>query len=109
MSEHSVIVEFVEYGDRFFRPETNDLGPLFDFEDELEDAVTKSATGEVDGHEIAMDGSHGFIYLYGPDADALFNDIRPVLTKSEVARGGKVTLRYGGLDDPAARESVHDI
>ena len=95
MSEQAVIVEFVDYGQRFFKPESNDLTPLFDFEDELEAAVDAAGTGELDGHEIAMDGSHGFVYLYGPDADALFTSVRSVLQQSPVAKGGKATLRYG--------------
>lgn len=109
MSEQAVIVEFVEYGTRFFKAESNDLTPLFDFEDELEAAVDAAGTGELDGHDIAVDGSHGLVYLYGPDADALFASVSSVLEQSPVAKGGKATLRYGEPGDPNAREVVRPL
>ncbi|MGE3245897.1 MAG: hypothetical protein AB7F96_05910 [Beijerinckiaceae bacterium] len=109
MSQHAVIVEFVEYGKRFFTQEANDLIPLFEFEDELEAAVCAAGAGELDGHEITSDGSLGYIYLYGEDADALFKSVEPVLLESPVAMGCKVTLRYGAAGAAGVRETVKDV
>ena len=62
------------------------------------DALDGKNVGELDGHEIAIDGSDGFLFLYGPDADALFAAIEPVLRKSPVMPGADATLRYGDPD-----------
>jgi hypothetical protein len=99
--EHAVIVHF-DYG-------STDLSNLFDLEDELIAAVEAAGVGECDGHEIAMDGSDGYYYLYGPDADALFAVIRPLLVSTARISNPEVTLRYGPVNDPAAREVVVDL
>ncbi len=71
MSEHAVIVEF-HYGQ-------SDLNPLFSLEDRLRTAIESAGCGEYDGHEIAMDGSDGTLYMYGPNADKLFEVVEPIL------------------------------
>ncbi len=109
MSEHAVIVEFVDYGKRFFTPESNDLTALYDFEDELEAAVQAAGVGQLDGHEIAMDGSRGLVYLFGPDAQMLFRSVQNVLEHSPVAKGGKAILRYGAAGLPEVREDVRTL
>lgn len=53
---------------------------------------------ELDGHEIAMDGSDGFMYIYGPSADRLFEVIEPVLKATDFMQGAEVQLRYGSAD-----------
>lgn len=55
----------------------------------------KGRAGEYDGHEIAVDGSDGSIYMYGPDADLLFETIRPILETTHFMRGATVVKRYG--------------
>lgn len=95
--EHAVIVHF-SYG-------STDLGPLHALEDRLEQAIASAGVGELDGNEIAVDGSDGYLYMYGPDADRLFETIRPVLESTGFAKGAKVTKRYGPPED-GVRESV---
>ena len=99
--EHAVIVHF-EYG-------TTDLSNLFALEDELIEAVETAGVGEYDGHEIALDGSDGYYYLYGPDADALFSAIRPILMTTDLIKNPEVVLRYGRADDPNAREAIANL
>lgn len=41
---------------------------------------------------------------YGPDADTLFQVIKPVLKASPEAKGGFAIKRYGEASDPEARE-----
>ena len=89
--EHAVIVHF-SYG-------STDLSALFDLEEKIEAAIEKAEAGEFDGNEVATDGSDGYLYMYGPNADTLFGAIEPVLKDSEFMKGAKVKLRYGPPED----------
>lgn len=89
--EHAVIVNF-NYG-------TTNLQPMFDLEEKLGNAIASAQAGEYDGNEIAVDGSDGSLYMYGPDADRLFSVAKPVLESADFMRGAKVTLRYGPPKD----------
>ena len=90
--EHAVIVNF-DYGN------STDLTRLFNLEEDLESALDGGLIGEYDGNEIATDGSDGFLYLYGPDADALYNYIRPILLRHPFTNGARIKLRYGPPED----------
>jgi hypothetical protein len=86
-AEQAVVVNF-SFG-------STDLKPVFAFEDLLRQAITKAGVGEYDGNEIAADDSHGILYMYGPDAEALFRAVEAELLKSPLMRGATVTLRFG--------------
>ena len=86
MEEHAVIVYF-EYA-------ADSLEPLYDLEEQLEAAIAAAGVGEFDGNEIAVDLSDGSLYMYGPDADALFAVARPLLVGAGCLRNARVTLRY---------------
>jgi len=86
-NEQAVIIHF-KYG-------STDLKPLFALEDKLESTVKGAGVGVLDGDEIANDGRDGDIYLYGQNADRLFDAIRPVLMASPFMKGAQVTRRYG--------------
>ena len=90
-SEQAVIVHF-NYGQ-------TDLDPLFAIERQLEKAVTEADVGEYDGNEVATDGSDGYLYMYGPDADALFAVVRPILESVPFMKGSVAHLRYGPPED----------
>jgi hypothetical protein len=90
-SEHAVIIHF-SYG-------STDLSRLYDLEDKLESALQLADSGEFDGNEMAADGSDGYLYLYGPDADILFETIKPVLEAAAFMKGAKAKLRYGPPKD----------
>ena len=94
--EQAVIVHF-EYGN-------SDWQPFFRFEEKLEKAVNNSGLGNYDGNELAVDGSDGSLYMYGPDADRLFAFVRPFLEHNARLNKVEITLRYGAADDPNARE-----
>ncbi len=89
--EHAVIVRFT-YG-------SSDLSPLFQLEGRLEAAISAARVGEFDGNEIAADGSEGTLYMYGPDADRLFQAVQEVLQSASFMDGATVTLRYGPPED----------
>ena len=96
--EQAVIVHFT-YG-------STDLKLLFALEDRLESVLAGTDVGEYDGNEIATDGSDGFLFLYGPDADLLFKTIEPVLRATPFMQGAKVTKRYGPPEDGVKESDV---
>jgi len=97
-ADHAVIVRFT-YG-------STDLSRLFELEDKLEPAIAAAKTGEYDGHEIAVDGSDGILYMYGPDADRLFETVEPILKATPFLNGAKVTVRYGPPADGVREREV---
>ena len=86
-NEHALVVHFA-YGSK-------DLTKLFALEEELEKAILAAGVGEFDGNEVNVDGSDGYLYMYGPSADSLFAAIKPILEKTPFMRGAKAKLRYG--------------
>src|SRR5262245_14471995 len=97
--EHAVIVKFAYIG-------STNLDPLFALESQLEAAITAARVGEYDGNEVAVDGSDGTLYMYGPDADKLFDVVRPVLEACNYMRGAVVKLRYGPPADGVREREV---
>jgi hypothetical protein len=98
MEEHAVIVHF-DYA-------ADSLAPLHDLEEQLEAAIAEAGVGEFDGNEIAVDLSDGSLYMYGPDADALFAVARPLLTVAGCFRTARATLRYGPPEDGVREQEV---
>jgi hypothetical protein len=68
---------------------------LYALEDELQHAISDAAVGKYEGHDVAADGSDGFFYLYGPDAEAIYRVISPVLAASTFMQGATVTMWFG--------------
>src|SRR5688572_26472625 len=98
MSEHAVIVRF-RYG-------STDLTPLFELEDQLTAAIESAGVGEFDGNEVAQDGSDGSLYMYGPDADRLFEAVRPVPEAVTCITDVVATIRYGPPEDGVREREV---
>ena len=94
----AVVVHF-QYG-------STDLSRLFELEKKLETAIGAGKVGEYDGNEMAVDGSDGFLYMYGPDADRLFDVVQPVLESATFMRGAKVTVRYGAPGPEVKRREL---
>ena len=88
--EHAVIVHF-NYG-------IESLDPLFSLENELIRVIIETKVGKYDGHEIAMDNSDGYLYMYGPNAETLFKAIKPTLKDSNFMKGAQAYLRFGPLE-----------
>ncbi len=63
--------------------------------DQIQVAVAEAKVGEYDGYELPADGSEGRFFVFGPDAEAIFRAIRPVLEASPLMRGATVTLWFG--------------
>ncbi|OJW12370.1 MAG: hypothetical protein BGO49_21190 [Planctomycetales bacterium 71-10] len=100
MEEQAVIVQF-DYA-------SDSLDALFEVEERLETAVAAAETGEFDGNEMAVDLSDGSLYLYGPDAEALFASVRPILEAADCLRNVRATLRFGPPEDDTP-ERVEEI
>ena len=97
-SDHAVIVRF-NYG-------STDLSRLFELEGKLEAAIIAAKAGEYDGNEVAVDGSDGILYMYGLDADRLFQVVEPILKVTPFMNGAKVTVRYGPPADGVREKEV---
>ena len=87
MSEHAVIVNF-QY-------DSTDLSALFDLEEKLETIIEKAGVGELDGNEVAIKGSDSRLYMYGPDADALYDAIKETLSQTSFMNDANILKRYG--------------
>ena len=59
-----------------------------------------------DAHEVAVDGSDAYLYLYGPDADALLEAVRPTLLAAPFMKRATATKVYGELGSEVRREEV---
>lgn len=100
VADHAVIVKF-DYG-------STDLAELHRLEDQLEAALEASGTGELDGHELAVDGSDGLLFMYGPDADRLYASVEGVLAQAQGVKNAVATLRYGPAEG-GVRASVVEV
>ncbi len=98
MPEQAVIVKF-KYG-------STDLSPLFELEDQLIAAIDAAGVGEFDGNEVATDGSDGDLYMYGSDADRLFEAVRPILESATCIHQAVATIRYGPPEDGVRERKV---
>ena len=101
MSEQAVIVKF-DYG-------STDLDALFELEDQLEEVLQGENVGEYDGHEIAVDGSDGLLFMYGPNADALFEKVKPTLLECTAIKNAVATLRYGPPADGTRERAIEIV
>ena len=98
MEEHALVVRFDYIGDS--------LDPLYEIEDQLQSAIEEAGAGEFDGHEIAVNLADGSLYMYGPDAEALFEHARPVLSGAACFKNVKATLRFGPPADGVLQRVV---
>ena len=96
--EHAVIVHF-NYG-------IKRLDELHQLEKSLEKVITANNLGEYDGHEIAVDFSDGFLYMYGPNAEVLFKGIKSTLESFDFMKGASAKLRFGPPDPDTKKVEV---
>ena len=82
----------------FFNYGHADLEPLHELESKLRIALYNTGTGELDGHQMALDMLDGFLYFYGPSAEELFKTIKPILLTSAFMKKAEVNLRFGISD-----------
>lgn len=71
--------------------EEHDVGGL---EDQIRPLLEQTGVGSYDGDEHGPDGVT--LFLYGPDAEALFKTIEPLLLAYPLCRNARVEIRPGG-------------
>ena len=71
--------------------------------DTLARAIDESQVGEFDGEEFG--DCRCVLYMYGPNADRLFEVVEPFLKAAPLARGGFAIKRYGEASDATAKEA----
>jgi len=79
----------------FFNYGYTNLEPLHELESKLRIMLYNSGTGELDGHQMALDMLDGFLYFYGDSAEELFKTIKPVLLATPFMKKAEVNLRFG--------------
>jgi len=82
------VVIFFNYGHK-------NLEPLHELESKLRILLYNSGTGELDGHQMALDMLDGFLYFYGDSAEELFKTIKPALLATPFMKKAEVNLRFG--------------
>ncbi len=98
--EHAVLVYLkLSNGQMGTEKERADCHAL---EDRLERSINAKQAGEFDGDEFG----EGFctLYMYGPDADALFKAVEADLKSAPLLTGSYAIKRYGSAGDEKARE-----
>src|SRR4028119_1034301 len=78
--------EFGDFGER---------EAIFRLEDEVEPKVLSSGAGEYDGHEFG--GGFGALYIYGPEADKLFDVVIESVMDRPPRAGSYIVKRYGDV------------
>lgn len=57
--------------------------------------------GRHDGHEVAIDDSHGTLFTYGENAETLFKTMQPILKEFDFLNGARVHLEFKvGKEEP---------
>ena len=82
------------------------LDELYKLRDLLSKEIEKNELGDYDGHEIATDLSDGFMYMYGPSAQAIYDCIKPILDSTEFLRDGSATLILGEMGSECERIEI---
>ena len=100
MEQHAVLIHLC-LSDSDFGSDDDRAG-IGELSDRLEKAIEDAGVGELDGDEFGE--GECVLFLYGPDADALFAVVEPLLRASPHARGGFVLKQYGEPGDPDTRE-----
>ncbi|HRY07213.1 MAG TPA: hypothetical protein P5114_08835 [Hyphomicrobiaceae bacterium] len=103
MTAQALIIRFDDYTARFAIGDSVDPTPLVALADQLDGILTADALGQLDGYEIADDGSVASIYLYGANARAMYDAVKDIIQTSPVTRGGMAFLYFGNVMDEATK------
>jgi hypothetical protein len=93
--EHAVIAHLRLTEDKF--GSERERAAVAALTDDLMHAIDEKQAGEFDGEEFG-DG-RCVLYMYGPDADQLFETVEPIIKASLLSRGGFAIKRYGEAGD----------
>jgi hypothetical protein len=71
---------------------------LLTLEDELGGVLEERLLGELDGNEIGPE--EAVLFMYGPDAEAMFSGIEATLRAYPLCRNARVVIRQGPSGAP---------
>lgn len=103
-AEHAVIAHFRLADDCF--GDAGQRATVRGYEKRLAQAVEQASVGQIDGNEYG--GGRVALYAYGPDADALYAVMEPLLRQVPF-RPAHVFVRHGSASDPTAAEHRIDL
>lgn len=83
--EQSLVVSFKGW--------INSLEPIHRLSEQLNKLLDESSLGVFDGHEIALDGSHGQLFFYGTDVKGLLDFVKPTLQSADLLKCTQARLR----------------
>jgi hypothetical protein len=86
---------------------SEEIESIHEFTDELAEAIEQHEAGEFDGDEFG--GGVCRLFMYGPDADKLFDAIKKPLLASPFSKGGHAIKRYGEASDMDSKEVRVDL
>lgn len=89
--EHALLLSIRLGNDEFGEP--GEVEAMHELQDELSAAIARAKAGELDGDELGAGVCT--IYMYGPDADRLWNAVAPVLEKHTFRHGSEAVKRFG--------------
>ena len=89
--DHLVVISF-NYG-------IDTMEPLHQLGDRLSYLMDQCGEGYYDGHELAMDDTHGSIFIYGKNAEQIYKKVEPVLFELDWMDGATVSLQFGRASD----------
>jgi hypothetical protein len=72
---------------------TEERAVVHRFTDKLASVIEEQRAGVFDGDEYG--NGQGALFMYGPNADRLFDVVYPLLSAWELLRGGHAIKRYG--------------
>ncbi|WP_425391283.1 hypothetical protein [Ekhidna sp.] len=85
--DHAIIV--------YFEGWINSLEPIHRLSEQLRELLDSIDGAVFDGHEIALDGSHGTLYFYCDNAKELWGLIKPTLLAADLIKCKEAMLRLG--------------
>jgi hypothetical protein len=68
-------------------------------EQKLASAITRAGAGELGESELHIDGNDGYLYMYGPDPDRLYDATSSILKSSKLLTNAEVTKHYGARSE----------
>lgn len=90
-----VVIVYIKLSDDGFgQPEERE--DLYRLEDKLEPLLNSSSIGKIDGHEFG--GGYGVIYIYGENADKLFDVVIQTIRDFKPKQGSFIIKRYGNIE-----------
>jgi hypothetical protein len=99
-------VRVVENVVLYFKHGIQDIIPYSNAVGRFRKILSESQAGEYVEDDMAIDGGDAEALFRGPSADAIFENIAPVLKELPFMRGAKVTLVYGALGSGAAETTI---